>query len=479
MTSLGTAPSTLNLSRRARLVAGLLSVGLGLAVVQCLAEAPGRQIYERGTSPSGQALTARLGGADFELPASALPCLGCHGADGAGNAEGGVTPADITWDALTRPARRRTERGWVERPAYDRRTLIRAVTLGVDAGGRELDTTMPRYGLSRQDAEDLVTFIEGLGLYDEPGIEPDVLRLGTVLPSAGPHGALAATVGRVLNDELALWNGRGGLFGRRVELQVFDSVAAADSGRVFLWLLPIVDGSPELAATLEGPVLAPFVSFVAAPPSPHVFHLLPDAATQIKVLVHAAHTATGRPPTVLRDGEPWAELANDNPVVVTRCDTARLAEITASLRDPKDRRMIFAPVASCGRPASSPAPRLVLGFPTLPGDVEATFAARPHADSAAGRLALVAADLTFEILRDLGRRPRRTDAIRALESVYNRPTGGGPPLTFSLDRRSGSTGLWLVTFDDAGPTGTPRWVEAPLFPTGPTSETPTVGSSLN
>ena len=65
-------------------------------------EKRGQQIYLRGTSPSGQEITAVLGGGTT-VPASAMPCANCHGSDGLGRAEGGVIPSNITWEALTKP----------------------------------------------------------------------------------------------------------------------------------------------------------------------------------------------------------------------------------------------------------------------------------------------------------------------------------------------------------------------------------------
>src|SRR5438067_3927554 len=68
-----------------------------------LAEEHGKHIYLRGTSPSGQGITALLGKTDTEVPASVLTCASCHGYDGRGKPEGGVAPSNITWEALTKP----------------------------------------------------------------------------------------------------------------------------------------------------------------------------------------------------------------------------------------------------------------------------------------------------------------------------------------------------------------------------------------
>ena len=65
----------------------------------------------------------------MEVPASAVPCAGCHGRDGKGKPEGGVTPSDLTWTALTRPYGV-THPGGRKHPPYDARLLKRAVSMG-------------------------------------------------------------------------------------------------------------------------------------------------------------------------------------------------------------------------------------------------------------------------------------------------------------------------------------------------------------
>ncbi len=120
-------------------------------------ETRGRQIFLQGTSPSGDEILARMQGG-VEVPAAALPCGSCHGRDGRGNPEGGVSPSDLTWESLTRPYVVRTP-GGREHPPYDERLLTRAVAMGIDPGGNELHVAMPRYGLSREDMAALSAYV--------------------------------------------------------------------------------------------------------------------------------------------------------------------------------------------------------------------------------------------------------------------------------------------------------------------------------
>jgi hypothetical protein len=54
------------------------------------------------------------------------------------------------------------EAGHGDHEGYDASTLARAITQGIDAGGAELDSTMPRWQMSRQDLGALVDYLLGI-----------------------------------------------------------------------------------------------------------------------------------------------------------------------------------------------------------------------------------------------------------------------------------------------------------------------------
>ena len=130
-------------------------------------EQSGRSIYRNGASRSGAEIVALVGEQRTEIPASVLPCGSCHGEDGRGLPQPGLTAADITWKALTEP------RGPVAkgpqathrrpRPAYTEELLVRAITRGVDSAGQRLHISMPRYRLTRRDAAALIAYLRRLG----------------------------------------------------------------------------------------------------------------------------------------------------------------------------------------------------------------------------------------------------------------------------------------------------------------------------
>ena len=178
-------------------------------------ETRGKQIYTLGTSASGVEIKAALGDEGNELPASALPCAGCHGLEGHGGREGGVRPSDLTREALGRPAV--GERGGRRHPPYDDHLLIRAITLGVDPAGNRLHVAMPRYRLTQKDAADLLAYLKRLGHEDEPGLEPGAVHLGVLLPG-GARAEEAAAVRAALTARGAEIDRGGGIYGRRLAL---------------------------------------------------------------------------------------------------------------------------------------------------------------------------------------------------------------------------------------------------------------------
>ncbi|MET0556230.1 MAG: c-type cytochrome [Vicinamibacteria bacterium] len=180
------------------------------------AERRGRTLFLRGTDASGGPVPATLNGAPAP---TALACAGCHGRDGRGRPEGGLTPADVRWQTLARALAATGTRH--QRPAYDRARLKRAVTMGLDPAGRSLDPLMPRYHLQRADADDLLAFLERLGSLDDPGLTADAFRVG-VLVASGTGGADARARVVAWADGLAA---RGGLYARHPRLVFFASAA--------------------------------------------------------------------------------------------------------------------------------------------------------------------------------------------------------------------------------------------------------------
>ena len=188
---------------------------------------PGRQLFERGLGVDGQPVTAVLvspSGAATELPASLMPCSSCHGIDGQGRSEGGVSPSDVRWSALSRPASTLASAGR-GRPAYDEGLLIRALALGFDASGEELHPAMPRYRLSHADAKALIDHLKALDGRQAGGVHDDRLVIGVLVSEplrASEQAALAVL--RAWAKDVS----EAGLYGRRLELRQIRDVQATN-----------------------------------------------------------------------------------------------------------------------------------------------------------------------------------------------------------------------------------------------------------
>ena len=181
------------------------------------AQRRGKQVYFEGTSPSGGEITAIVGDEAALLPGSAMPCSSCHGSDGLGRPEGGVTPLDIRWSELVKTYGHVHHDGR-RHPAFDDAGVARSIIAGVDQANNVLDRSMPVYQMSQQDIDDLVAYMKVLEFDADPGLTDDTIRIATMLPLSGPAAATGEVMRRVLEGFFAGINDEGGIFGRRIEL---------------------------------------------------------------------------------------------------------------------------------------------------------------------------------------------------------------------------------------------------------------------
>ena len=263
-------------------------------------QAAGKRLYLEGIAASGDVPRARVGAGGLELPASALPCGNCHGVDGLGRPEGGITPPDITWSELSKPYghvhENRRRHG-----QFTAEGFRRAITDGVDPAGNTLDQAMPRYVFGHRDLANLQAYLERLGSERDPGLTDETVRIGSLLPSSGPFAAPGAAVRALLEAYIEAANGRGGVYGRKLELVVAEySQRPADNidrirellegDGVFALLSPFAAGFErqltDLARDRRLPVVAPVTLHVDDRPdaNSHVFHLLSDGVQLGEVL---------------------------------------------------------------------------------------------------------------------------------------------------------------------------------------------------
>jgi hypothetical protein len=123
------------------LSAWVLASGCASAVAQAHAEvgasadpavSAGRSIYQTGLNRLGGALQATLG-TGVALDGARIACARCHGHDGQGSREAGLTVPALRWSTLNRARQGQPQQ--IDRAAYDQLTLLRAIRHGVDPAG--------------------------------------------------------------------------------------------------------------------------------------------------------------------------------------------------------------------------------------------------------------------------------------------------------------------------------------------------------
>jgi ABC-type branched-subunit amino acid transport system substrate-binding protein/cytochrome c553 len=284
-------------------VAAVLVLGLGAAAVAAplsAEEQAGRKIFEEGLSPSGGAISARVGSSAFDVPGSAVPCANCHGPDGQGRPEGVVVPPNIQWSELTKSYGHVHTKGR-KHPAFDETSFRKAVSFGVDPAGNDLDLAMPRYTMSERDLRSLTAYLKKLEFQFDPGVSARHLRIGTVLPASGRFGETGQAVRGMLESYFDGINRKGGIYGRDIELVVADYGEDADAAYANAWemvrdkdvfalLAPFSAGWEgqlgRIASESRIPVIGPITLFPedTRASNQQIFHLLAGVAELAQVL---------------------------------------------------------------------------------------------------------------------------------------------------------------------------------------------------
>ena len=260
----------------------------------------GKQLYRTGTSASGQEIIAVFGADGTPVSASVVPCSNCHGHDGRGKPEGGITPPNITWETLTKPYGVLHPDGRRHGP-YTERLLIRAITMGIDPGGSRLHPAMPRYRLTERDAADLIAYMKTLGRASDPGVTNEVIRIGAIAPPPGPFADSGAAVQAALTGYFDRINSSGGLYARRIELEFMQTPESldrrpqsvesfVDEQQVFALVSSFLAGADkEISALLEQKQVPLIGTFTLTPQlgfplNRYVFHLHPGVSGEAEAL---------------------------------------------------------------------------------------------------------------------------------------------------------------------------------------------------
>lgn len=315
----------------------LLVVSVPAVAADAAAELRGKQIYKHGTSDSGSAINALVGDESVVIPASVLPCEGCHGADGRGRPEGGVLPSDVRWSELVKSYGHVHENGR-RHPAFDETAFAHVLRTGADPADNILDRAMPLYEMSDQDMDDLIAYLKFLENDRDPGVAADSVKIATVLPLEGPTGPLGRAMAQVLHGYFKDLSESGGVFGRRIELL---AIPAGDSPEATVNNLEQALASESIFAVVGAytagadeqildalrqenvPLVGPFTlnpgdAFIDA----EAFYLYPGSDEQARVLADRAFDAAG----------------NSDHVLVIAADEPQAASTVQAIQDQFARR---------------------------------------------------------------------------------------------------------------------------------------------
>lgn len=141
----------------------LSTAGTGSLVFRPATQSLGAEIFLYGTD-GGRAVPRR--GSIGMMGGSGLGCANCHGTDGRGGRVsmmmmGSFEAPDIRWSTLTSTELEQTE-GETPHPPFDRDSFARALRDGVDPGGDELKSPMPRWGVNDAQVDALIEYLQGL-----------------------------------------------------------------------------------------------------------------------------------------------------------------------------------------------------------------------------------------------------------------------------------------------------------------------------
>jgi ABC-type branched-subunit amino acid transport system substrate-binding protein len=418
----------------------------------------GKKIYLRGEGSAPiEAVTDAEG--SVVIPATVLRCVNCHDYDGRGKREGAVTPSNLQWSELTKTYTTTARK----HPPYTVSTLKRAITMGIDPAGNELDRIMPRYRMTARDAEDLVAYLRTLGQVTDPGLTGDTLRLGVLL---SPDRARAEAVRDVVSGLFDRINDAGGMYGRRIDvryMQLPESAAARrdavakflETEQPFALTASSLLGAEEpLAALIEEREIPSLAAFSGdAPALRYLFRLLGSSAEE----VNALRAYAGRDLLELHDATPLAAMQGAKTVLVLS-DRARLPEILRAAAALETPPRILVPSSAAGEALFTAPPsldqRITVALPvgqphlTPEGRHELkVLSPRTAAHLQTAAAALASAKITAEALRRSGRDVSREKLIETLEGFYNIPTAVTPPITFGPTIRAGTRGAWLSEVD--------------------------------
>jgi ABC-type branched-subunit amino acid transport system substrate-binding protein len=465
----------------------------------------GRQIYRNGTDGSNTEIKAHSALLGDTVSASRFPCVNCHGQDGEGRSEGGLSIPSVTGQALANAG-------------YDDSALRKLIVNGVDVKATKIHDAMPRYSLSEKQLRQLTSYLHQLGKIDqfEIGISETDIRLATLLPLtgglAGTGQLLKATLEACIQDI----NEHESIYGRKLSLGVIDSGGTqADSERAIIQAMN--DNKPfavisALLPTAEEDVLTVLLNHAVPVIAPLTFHMsadllkapgfyafLPTYSHQSQALIdfwmEKRHqyklTELPRVAIVTNDAAIHADIVaaitaqlkkhnvqnvvvihwsptefNQQQTVLTLKkakinalfflgNSGQLATLSNALTHLDDEPELLGLLATMRgdsvKQANLPVTAMWLASPFLPDHLDiSSFAERlskqsvPLTSPSLQMVSCAALDFVVQGLKRTGKGITREKFVKHLDSINNFRVGNMPPLTFDVNNRTGVSGAFML-----------------------------------
>lgn len=420
----------------------------------------GQRIYQQGLAPGEPSV--EIGSPPVSAPVRLFPCRNCHGADGRGSKEGGVSAPDITWTQLTKPYPLRTESGR-ERPPYDPASLSEAIREGIDSGGTRLSAAMPRYGLGGTGIAAITAYLQSIEHASSPGIDEHRIRIGLVPDT---HDAAAREIAAsTLSNYFAYLNDDGGIFGRDLSL-VTGSPGRLARADLFLAIAYDADVGSKLlqyrrrnqAAVI--PVIALFGSAERRADSADdgVLALYPGAERRRQALAAFAERELNIQPEDIQPLHAGAP-AHQTPaaLLLTRPEDLRFAPADTSASGVLLAACPLTPILR-GKLMDYPLKVYATQTPDI-GDVDengrrnylrlAKARAMPRAHLQQQLWYLAAAELLASLLSDCGRDLTTQKLLTAIQGRPQHTSGWGPTLRFGPQRSTGNDSVRVIPLNGA------------------------------
>lgn len=131
----------------------------------------GEHIYFTGNSISGSAISTNGGSGhmNMHMLVHGSGCVTCYGVEREGSTlwpQFWIKAPALTAEALFASDAHGKD-GHGDHDFYDNESLRRAITLGMDPSGKQLDDAIPRWGMSPSDLDDLIAYLKQSHNHDQ------------------------------------------------------------------------------------------------------------------------------------------------------------------------------------------------------------------------------------------------------------------------------------------------------------------------